>query len=70
MHGGQGWLKEAGAQVQVDVCGFGELRSRVGVGSVVGVGSGVGALDSGFLCVGVAALSFSSFTPSKGKLVL
>ena len=42
----------------------------MGVGSVVGVGSGVGALDSGFLCVGVAALSFSSFTPSKGKLVL
>ena len=39
----------------------------MGVGSVVGVGSGVGALDSGFLCVGVAALSFSSFTPSKGK---
>ena len=26
MHGGQGWLKEAGAQVQVDVCVFGELR--------------------------------------------
>ena len=41
-----------------------------GFGSVVGVGSRVGALDIGFLCVGVGALSFSSFTPSKGKLVL
>ena len=40
----------------------------MGVGSVVGVGSGVGALDSGFLCVGVAALSLSSFTPSKGVI--
>ena len=30
----------------------------------MGVSSGVGALDSGFLCVGVAALSLSSFTPS------
>ena len=41
-----------------------------GFGSVVGVGSRVGALDIGFLCVGVGALSFSYFTPSKGKLVL
>ena len=33
-----------------------------GFGSVVGVGSGVGALDIGYLCVGVGTLSFSFCT--------
>ena len=42
----------------------------VGLGSMRGVVSGVGARDKGSSRVGVIVLGGSSFTPSRGKLVL